>query len=217
MASPLDERTVGNAPYEEALAKAQARNLRGGGIHLSNIIERLGQRQRLLAALGGMGAFKQDQPLGANILSVLGGVARTRLALDQQASLDKYRAEQQAMADQKAAATKPQPAPDPLLDLKRQHLQARIESERARAEQLRAPRPAKPQKPAKPPKPVAEVKLPAEVRTGLRIIRMMDPNNPEHAARLRSLILNPPSEEERRAAETKLNQVLKVAPHPGLP
>lgn len=105
MATPLEERTYGTPPYDESAAIEAAR-------HIGNANRSL--RSVLLRAFAGMGSFRQDQPLGANILNVLGGVGRATMAQDQQRSLDEYRAQQQAFEERRLARLEQEkPAKEP--------------------------------------------------------------------------------------------------------
>lgn len=98
MATPLDERTYGSAPYEEALAKAKARRLMGGNISLSNIIGRMLQRGALQASLQGLGAVPRGANFGTAFLAAAGGAGRAMTTLDQQQAAEEYRQRQMEMS-----------------------------------------------------------------------------------------------------------------------
>lgn len=184
----------GEAPYAEAAAKGQAR---------ISMMHRLGQ----IFAGAGAGVHAAQgagNPFEAGALGFAGGFGQANAARQaaEAYAMKKIEAENQrrhqALQEQltQAQITKlgKEPPPkvvpiDPLLEEKRALLKAQAAAAHARANAHGNPKVAKPR---------------AAVMNRIDLINQADPNNPEHRARLQSIVANPATPEEKDAALKRL-------------
>lgn len=98
MATPLDERTIGNPPYDESAAIEAARQAGRRNTGLRMILGQMLARGGLQAGLAGLGSVPRGANFGTAFLAAAGGAGRAMTQLDQQTALEDYRRQQQESA-----------------------------------------------------------------------------------------------------------------------
>lgn len=232
MATPLDERTIGNPPYDESAAIEAARQAGRRNTSLRMILGQMLAHGGLQAGLAGLGSVPRGANFGTAFLAAAGGASRAQAALDQQRSLDEYRAQQQANEERRLARLeqeKPAKPEKPPTDARPWYYREEFwdypgaAALRTKAEYQKpasGPKPAKPPKPEKPPK--VNRRIPASLhKTEADLLHEIEwtPSTPEEAAAMPGFVKHLTnimtgraeydSADLRRAAQLRLNQIQK--------